>query len=372
MLTATVSVVSPGMSTPTGTVTFYDGGIAMNAVPIALTGTTASLSMTYTSPGSHSFTAVYSGDTNENTSTSAARAVTVNPVSTKTAVTFVSTPVVVGQSLDLVATVSVVSPGVSTPTGTVTFYDGGTSGTLLGSLELTGATATLPWAFTSAGSHSITAVYSGDTNDKTSSGTGSLNVGKDSTTTTLTTSGTPSLLGQAVTFTATVAVQSPGASTPTGTMTFKDGSTVLASGVSVVNGVATFTTTTLPEGANSITAVYSGDSNEGASTAAVLKQTIQSATTVDLRSSNLSAAPGTVTLTATVGDVAPGTGTATGTVSFFDSAGLIGTVTLVNGVATWKPSASVLPAGTYVIYAVYNGDAAHQGSTSTTITQGIS
>ena len=107
------------------------------------------------------------GDPNENTSTSTARAVTVNPVSTKTAVTFVSTPVVVGQSLDLVATVSVVSPGVSTPTGTVTFTwrhernPAGQRGTH-------GPTATLPWAFTSAGSHSITAVYSGDTNDKTS------------------------------------------------------------------------------------------------------------------------------------------------------------------------------------------------------------
>ena len=56
-LKTTVSVMAPGVGTPTGSVTFYDGATAIGTVP--LSGDKASLPMTYTSPGSHSFTAVY-------------------------------------------------------------------------------------------------------------------------------------------------------------------------------------------------------------------------------------------------------------------------------------------------------------------------
>jgi hypothetical protein len=366
-LKATVSVVAPGVGTPTGAVTFYDGATAIGTVP--LTAKTASLPMTYTSPGSHSFTAVYSGDANDNTSFSTGSAVTVNPDTTKTVVTFMSTPVVVGKPVNLIATVSVVAPGVGTPTGSVTFMEGSTT---LGTVALSGTTATLPWAFATAGAQSITAVYSGDANDNTSTGIGNVNVGKDTTKTTLASSANPAVPGQSVTFTATVAVQSPGVGTPTGTVTFKDGTTVLGTGT-LSDGVATFTTTALALGGHSITASYAGDSNDGASASAAFSEKIQWATTVGLTSSSPSGAAGTVTLTATVATVAPGTGTPTGTVSYYYGTNtLIGTATLVGGVAKLKPSALVLPAGSYLIYAVYNGDPTHQGCTSSTITQVIS
>ena len=325
--------------------------------------------MTYTSPGSHSFTAVYSGDPDDNTSTSTASAATVNADTTKTAVSFMSTPVVVGQSVNLIATLSVLAPGVGTPTGSVTFTEGSTT---LGTVALSGTTATLPWAFATAGAKSITAVYSGDANDKTSTGTGKLTVGKDTTKTTLASSANPAVPGQSVTFTATVAVQSPGAGTTTGTVTFKDGATVLKT-VAVSGGVASFTTSSLALGGHSITASYAGDANDTASASAALSEKIQSATTVGLTSSSSSGAAGTVTLTANVANVAPGTGTPTGTVSYYYGTNtLIGTVTLVGGVAKLKPSALVLPAGSYVIYAIYNGDPTHQGFTSSTITLVIS
>ena len=366
-LKATVSVVAPGVGTPTGSVTFYDAGTSIGTV--ALTGNTASLPMTYTSPGSHSFTAVYSGDPNDNASTSTASAVTVNADTTKTAVSFMSTPVVVGQSVNLIATVSVPAPGVGMPTGNVTFMQGSTPLGTVAALELT---ATLPWTFTSAGVQAITAVYSGDSNETTSTGTANLTVGKDTTTTTLASSANPAVLGQSVTFTATVAVQSPGAGTATGTVTFKDGATVLKT-VAVSGGVASFTTSSLALGGHSITASYAGDSNDGASASAALSEKIQAATTVGLTSSSPSGAAGTVTLTANVATVAPGTGTPTGTVSYYYGTNtLIGTVTLVGGVAKLKPSALVLPAGSYVIYAIYDGDPTHQGFTSSTITLVIS
>ena len=79
------------MVTATGSVTFYDAGTSIGTV--ALTGKTASLPMTYASPGSHSFTAMYSGDTNDNgSSTATASSLTINPDTTKTVVSFSAMP----------------------------------------------------------------------------------------------------------------------------------------------------------------------------------------------------------------------------------------------------------------------------------------
>src|SRR3979409_1120111 len=77
--------------------------------------------------------------------------------------------------------------------------------------------------------------------------------------TTLISSRNPSALGQAVTFTATVKPAS-GTVTPTGTVTFNDGATVLGSGP-LSGGTATFTTSGLGAGVHSITAVYGGDAS---------------------------------------------------------------------------------------------------------------
>jgi hypothetical protein len=85
----------------------------------------------------------------------------------------------------------------------------------------------------------------------------------------LTSSLNPSNFGQSVTFTATVTGVSP-----TGTVTFKDGVTVLGTGTLNGSGQATFTTSSLSVGSHSITAVYSGDVNNAAATSAVLTQVV--------------------------------------------------------------------------------------------------
>ena len=72
-----------------------------------------------------------------------------------------------------------------------------------------------------------------------------------------------------MTFTATVVNSSPGGGTPTGTVTFMDGTTTLGTGtLSTTDGVttATFTTTALAVGSHSITAVYGGDTDDLTST----------------------------------------------------------------------------------------------------------
>ncbi len=101
-----------------------------------------------------------------------------------------------------------------------------------------------------------------------------LTITQASTSTGLTSSLNPSILGQSVTFTATVSVVSPGAGTPTGTVTFMDSSTTLGTGTLNGSGVATYTTSVLAVGSHSITAVYGGDSNFIASTSPALTQKV--------------------------------------------------------------------------------------------------
>ena len=85
-----------------------------------------------------------------------------------------------------------------------------------------------------------------------------LTVGQAGTSTGLTSSKKNSAFGQAVAFTATVSPVAPGSGTPTGTVSFYDGATLLAT-VNLVNGVATFTISTLAKGTHNIKAVYNGD-----------------------------------------------------------------------------------------------------------------
>src|SRR5262249_52887098 len=154
----------------------------------------------------------------------------------------------------------------------------------------------------------VTANYSGDTTFQNSTGDDSASpqvVNQASTTTALNSAANPSVFGQAVTFTATIAAVAPRAGTPTGTVTFLEGSTTLASGVTVDgSGHATFSTSSLTVGSHTITANYSGDTNFLASAGndSALPQVVNQAstsTTVD-SAANPSVAGQTVTFTATV------------------------------------------------------------------------
>jgi len=91
-----------------------------------------------------------------------------------------------------------------------------------------------------------------------------------STTTTLSASTDNAYIGDEVTFTAIVALVPPANGTPTGSVTFREGDTVLAENVALVGGQAQFTTSGLALGSHSITAVYGGDEDwEGSESEAV-------------------------------------------------------------------------------------------------------
>ena len=270
--TATVSAAAPGSGTATGSVTFMDGSTTLGSV--TLSSGKASFKTSSLAVGSQSITAVYGGDGNFTTSTSAALSQTVQLDATTTKLTSSANPSIFGRSVTFTATVNASSPGSGKPSGTVTFYDGATAigtGTLgLGSPD----TAKFTTASLSACVHAITAVYGGDGNFSTSTSTAiNQGVNQAGSSTTVVSLVNPSSYGQSVTFTATVSPKAPGSGTPTGTVTFDDGTTVLGTGTLNADA-ATFSISTLAVRTHSIKAVYGGDTNFNPSTSAVLKQVV--------------------------------------------------------------------------------------------------
>jgi hypothetical protein len=97
------------------------------------------------------------------------------------------------------------------------------------------------------------------------------------TTTTLSSSRNPSAVGESVTFTATV---SAATGTPSGIVTFREGTTVLGTATLNASGVAVFTTASLSAGAHTVTAAYGGATGFVASTSQPLTQTVATRPTV--------------------------------------------------------------------------------------------
>src|SRR5262249_49029303 len=81
---------------------------------------------------------------------------------------------------------------------------------------------------------------------------------RPATVTTLNSPPNPSVFGQPVTLTPTVAPAQPDTIAPTGSVTFKDGAATLGT-VTLVNGSASLLTSALTVGPHSLTATYNGD-----------------------------------------------------------------------------------------------------------------
>jgi len=360
--TATV-VPAAGSNTPTGSVSFTDGGTLLNSV--TLVAGTASLTTSSLSVGQHVIIASYSGDANFQTS-GGILAQTVGQVATNTTLTSNLNPSAYGQSVTFAASVTPTT-GAGTPTGKVVFRDGSAT---LGVVTLTNGYASItPAALLGAGTQPITASYSGDTNDLASSGSLSQVVSQATTTVTLTSNGNPALTNQPVTLTATVTGQYGGG--PTGTVTFWSNGVQIGSPVTVASRQASITTSFASAGTFSITAMYSGDPNYLGSSAPPLSETIYMntavPTTTSLRSSGSPSTVGkSVTFTATVkpalGSIPNGE-----TVTFYDGTASIGTGMTASGIATFTTSS--LAAGTHSITATYAGDGTYSSSTSPVVKQ---
>ncbi len=190
-------------------------------------------------------------------------------------------PSVFGASITFTASVAAQASGI--PTGTVTFSDGSTT---LGQATVSSGTATWSVSSLAAGSHSITASYSGDSKF-IGSASSSLSqvVQKADTSTALTATPGTSNINQSISLSATVT--SRNSNVPDGTVTFMDGTTQIGSSIVNSNGVAAFSITTLIAGTHNLTAVYSGDDNLKGSTSGA-QTVVVSASSFSLSSSMLS------------------------------------------------------------------------------------
>jgi hypothetical protein len=316
-------------------------------------------------------------DTTTGDSATAQAPVSITAASTTATTTTLSStpnPSVSGQTVTFTATVAATTPGTGTPTGTVNFLEGTT--TLTSGVTLNGSDqATFTTSSLAVGSHTITANYSGDANFLASTGSDSaspqvVNQAAASTTTTTTLNSTPnpSVSGETVTFTATVAA-TDGTGTPTGTVTFLEGTMTLASSVTLDGSdQATLTTSSLAVGSHTITANYNGDTNFLASTGddsaspQVVNQAAASTTTTLSSTPNASVSGETVTFTATVA-AADGTGTPTGTVDFLEGSATLASSVTLNGSDQATFTTSSLAVGSHTITANYGGDANFLAST---------
>ena len=263
----------PGLA---GTVQFYDGATPIGSAVI--TNGTAALDYNTLSIGPHTITAKYLTDGNYCGSTSTAVTQVVNGADTSIVITTnTPNPSDVGQPVTFTATVTP-APGSTSVEGTISFYDGTT---LIGTVPVSGNEGTIFTSNLALGSHNITAVYSGDTKNNPSTSPAVVHtVNKTTTTTTATASPTTSPYGSPVVLTANV-VHSSGNPVTGGTVTFTDSSgNVLGTG-EVVDGVATYTSTTIPAG-TTVTANYGGNSSYSPSQGSVNPQVSCAATKTTL------------------------------------------------------------------------------------------
>jgi hypothetical protein len=357
--TADVIPTSPGAGTPTGTITFKNGATTLGIAPLTSGIATFSIASLAASATPYLITATYSGDTNFTSSIFSSFSLTVMPATTITTAISSPNPSVLDQLVTLTITVDPINTGTVVPNGTVTASYGATTigtGTLNANGTITFTTSTLP-----VGTLPILISYAGNSNFSPSSGAVIQEVTQGTTTTSLISSLNPSYFGEPVTFTATVSPSLPG--TPTGTVSFFDGSTLIGT-QTLSGGAASLTTSHLSLGTHNITAAYSGDSNFGTSTSAVLTQNVVQATTSTTLTSSVNPSNfgQTILLTASI-NVTAGSGTPTGTVTFLDGATPIGTGTVLNGQATLSIASLAVEA--HSLTAVYGGDSNFATSTST-------
>ncbi len=352
-VTFTTTITSASTVAATGSVMFLDNGVQIGTGTLSGTPATAAYQTSTLTVGTHPITVSYAGDTDNAAGTSPVFSQVVTTTPTTTTVNAAPNPAIAGVPVAITATVTSNVTGV-TPTGTVTF----TAGTrTLGQATLTNGTATINPAL-AAGTYMVIATFgTSGTIGGSASAPYTLVVNTAASGTVLTITPNPAPVTATITFTATVTGNGVA---PTGTVTFMSGTTVLGTRP-LTNGAAVYTTSSLTAGIYSITAVYSGDANNGTNTSPAVSLTVTLIpTTTDLVATSTSGIPPQVLL---VGVVTGSTGPIpTGTVTFTTGTTTLGSATLdTSGVASFTPN---LPNGVFPIVASYSGDSLHAPSQS--------
>jgi len=250
----------------------------------------------------------------------------------------------------------------------VTFADGPLT---LGTSTLSGSSAQLTTSALAAGTRAISATYSRDPYFADASSSVTQTVNSAQTTTTLASNNNPSKVGQLITFTATIQV--PFGGSPTGAVSFLEGTTILGT-ANVSGSTAQFSTSALAFGRHVIIADYPGDGNFAASVSSPIVQVVTPLnpipTTTTITSNNNPVPFGQfVTFTASVQSSAGGS--PDGLVAFFDGATVLGQSSLsASSIAQF--STITLATGSHSITAKYLGDSPFfAGSTSSALTETV-
>ena len=360
-VTFTATVPSSATQAASGTVNFLDNGAQIGTGTLAGNPGVATLTTSALMVGTHSISASYAGDAYNAASTSAGVSQTVNQTQTAITVSAVPSPGIAGSPENITAALKVIT-GSATPTGTVTFTSGSTQ---LGSATLSAGTAAITPAL-APGSYQIVATYSGDADDAGSASAAlPLTVVQATTQTALSVTPNPALVQAPITFTAKV---TGNGGTPTGSVNFLANGNVIGAGAVSASGAAAFSTSSLAAGTYAITAVYTGDANDGGSTSAPASLTVALGTTA--AAVTVTPSPALVTTAITISAKVTGNGgTPTGSVNFTANGNMLGGATLNAGTASMTTSS--LAAGSYTITASYAGDGANSPSTSPSVSETV-
>ncbi len=345
-----VTADAPGGGTPAGGVTVSDGVNSCTATVAA-----GSCALSLSTLGARTLTASYAGNANYAASTSGGVAHSVQANGATVAVTGSPASAVTGQTVTFTATVSGAS---GTPTGTVQFAEGAAD--INGPVTLSGGVAQTSTTL-SAGSHTITASYSGGGPYGAGSGSLAYTVNRGNTSVTISGDGPdPSVAGAGYTVSFAVFVASPASGTPSGTVSVSDGTASCTDAAPVGSCVLASTTS----GAKTITVTYEGDADFNPSSKTASHSVTPAAASVAVASSDDPSVFGQpVTFTATVSGAA---GTPGGTVQFSVDGSPSGSAAALDASGAATTTISMLAVGSHTVGATYQGDATYaSGSTGT-------
>lgn len=264
-----------------------DGQVAVLLSSLGSSATATVSGVSIVGTDAHTVEASYSGDGMDQPS-SGTVSLTAEPVPTTLALNAAPANAGYGQAVTLTAAVAPNTPQQDhLPTGAVTFQDGGTT---LGSAMVSNGVAALTVSTLPAGSDSLTAAYSGDTNFTPSTASATEVVSGYASSASLTVKPNPAGVGEAVTLTAAVG----GVGTtimPTGSVSFFDGAAQIGAAVLDATGHASLSTSALALGTHTLTASYAGDAVfHAAVSAAVAEVIVEPDFTVTLGSPSISLA----------------------------------------------------------------------------------
>jgi len=371
-LTATVtpSVGGNSVTAPSGTVYFSINGLIVSA---QLTGNTATTTYQFAASSNNVLTANYGGDTNWKPSTSPAVSVSVGKMNSAITLTTSATSILYGNTLTLTADVAPAATltTTQTPTGTVTFYNGGGP---LATVALSSGEATYDVSTLNVGTAVITARYSGDSYFATStSAPSSVGVSQDSGILEATIAPVTAPYGTQAVVTATLTLN--GGGNPVGSITATVPGTVAAGGGTYTGtltantggtSTANITVNLPPPGAYTIN-VACASANANFTCAPT---TVDVSVTKGYTTTTVSVLPTTplsgqkVQLTAVVANQGGGTGTYayTGSIEFYDGGADLGGGAVVSNQVTI--SLAMKTGVSHAITAIYTGDTNWYGSTS--------